>query len=262
MAPTPHHSRFAREREHFDRIYADEAATGNLLLPEAEKRRYATPPRDTTYSKEYYYHLLGPLHGKKVLEIACGSGFDVCLTASYGAEVYAYDLSAAAIDMARQRAEVNEVSDRIHFQVCDNLTDAFRGEQFDVVMGFAVLHHLPLQGLARHIYARIKVGGMAAFVEPVVNSRLLAYVRTLIPYRPVASTEDEHPLNDGVIAELAEPFSRLQRRDFECVSRLYPLFRNYRRLVHAVHGMDYYLMKVKPLRRFASVVVFGLYRDV
>jgi hypothetical protein len=26
--------------------------------------------------------------------------------------------------------------------------------------------------------------------------------------------------------------------------------------------MDYYLMKVKPLRRFASVVVFGLYRDV
>ena len=103
---------------------------------------------------------------------------------------------------------------------------------------------------------------MAACVEPVVNSQFLAYIRTLIPYRPVAITEDEHPLNDGVIAALAEPFSRLRRREFECVSRLYPLFPNHRRLVHAVHGIDYYLMQAKPLRRFASVVVFRLYRDV
>jgi 2-polyprenyl-3-methyl-5-hydroxy-6-metoxy-1,4-benzoquinol methylase len=148
MESTPHHVRCTREREHFGRVHADEAATSDLLVPEADQHRYAHPPRHTIYSKAYYDHLLAPLRGKKVLEIACGSGFDACLTASYGAEMYAYDLSAAAIDVARRRADVNGVSDRVHFQVCGDLKDAFRGEQFEVVMGFAVLHHLPLQGLA------------------------------------------------------------------------------------------------------------------
>jgi len=131
-----------------------------------------------------------------------------------------------------------------------------------IVMGFARQHHLSLDGLAQDIQARVKVGGVATRVEPVVNSRFWADIRTLIPYRPVAITDDKSPLSDGVIAVLAEPCSRLQRRDFECMSSPYSLFSNHRRFAQAVQRMDDYLMQAKPLRRFASVVVFGLYHYV
>src|SRR5262245_1466436 len=93
--------RFAREAEHFDRVYTEALESGSLALSERDLQRYSNPAADTIFAREYYYHLLAPLQGKKVLEIACGSGFDTCLAARFGAEVYAYDLSQAAVDLTR-----------------------------------------------------------------------------------------------------------------------------------------------------------------
>ena len=253
--------RLAREIEHFDQVYAAEEQTSPLLLTERDKQRYANPPATTMFSKEYCYHLLGGLQGKKVLEIACGNGVDTCLAAFYGADVSAYDISPAAIHLTRKRAEANGLSDRIHLEACGDLTQAFAGEEFDAIVGYAALHHLPLAGLGEQLRDRLRPGGVAVFQEPVVNSPLLARVRQWIPYLPTAVTDDEEPLNDRVIAELAQSFDRLQRREFECVSRIYPLLKRYRPLVRALFRLDRQLMKIKPLRRFASVTAFGLYRD-
>lgn len=251
-------ARLDREREHFDQVYTHEEESGTLDLHPSDKLRFANRPANTIYMKEYYFHLLGSLKGKRVLEIACGGGYDTCLAAHYGAEVHAYDVSPAAINLTRKRAQVNGLSDQVHLQVCGDLDEAFAGEQFDVVMGFAALHHLPLEGLGARIRARLKPNGTAVFAEPVINSKALAFVRKLIPYRPAEITEDELPLNNAVIADLARSFGRIRRRDFECVSRIYPLCSRYGKLVHALFWMDSWLMRIKPLRRFASVTVFAL----
>lgn len=250
----------AREQEHFDRLYSVEAQECNVLLTQFDKKRYSNPSCETIYSREYFYHLVAPRPGKKVLEIACGNGFDSCLCAYYGAEVYAYDLSPMAINLSQRRAEENGVTEKVKFKVGGDLHDAFPEEQFDAIMGFATLHHLRLDGLGNSIHARLRPNGVAVFAEPVVNSRVLAELRKLIPYRFAEVTEDEHVLNDEAIAEIAKPFNRLERREFECVSRIYPLFKNHRQIVRALHYLDYWLMKIRPLRRFASVVVFALYK--
>jgi SAM-dependent methyltransferase len=229
-------------------------------MPARTKERYAAPPADTMFSREYYYHLLGPLKGKRLLEIACGEGRDACIAAYNGAEVFAYDLSPAAVDLTRRRAESNGLSSRVQLQVCGDLAAAFAGEQFDAVVGYAALHHLCLDGLGETIHSRLKAGGVAVFAEPVVNSRTLDFLRRLIPYRPVEITEDERPLNDRQIAELAKPFAAIQRREFECIARLYPVFSTHRMIVRALFRLDRVLMRVKAFRRFASVVVFALYR--
>jgi SAM-dependent methyltransferase len=253
--------RLAREVAHFDQVYSEQAQAGDLLLSDPDKRRYLAPPADTMFAREYYYHLLAPLEGKRVLEIACGAGFDTCMVAHNGGDVCAYDVSSAAIDLTRKRAEANGVADRVRLQVCGDLLQAFPGEEFDAVIGYAALHHLPLASLGEQLRMRLRPGGVAVFAEPVVNSRWLNRVRQWIPYRPAPITDDEEPLNDGVIAELARPFDRLARREFECIARIYPLFSNRRRVVRALFKVDSWLMKVKPLRRFASVVVFAMYRD-
>jgi len=69
-------------------------------------------------------------------------------------------------------------------------------------------------------------------------------------------------MNDAAIADFARPFDRMVRREFQCVSRLWPMFPNCFTLAKSLHAVDHLLMKFKPLRRFATVVVFGLYRDL
>ena len=252
--------RHARESEHFDQVYIDEAKMFPLVLKPSEKQRYLLPPANALFSKEYCYHLLGPLPGKTVLDIACGSGIDTCLMAELGAEVSAYDISPEAIHLTERRAVANGLSDRVHLEINGDVMDAFHGKKFDLITGFAALHHLPLEGLAEQLLSRLNPGGIAVFQEPVVNSRALDRVRQMIPYRVVEVTDDEVPLNDASIAQLARGFARIERREFECVSRIAPMISSLW-VRRGLHHFDRALMHVKPLRRFASVVCFGLYRD-
>jgi SAM-dependent methyltransferase len=252
--------RLAREVQHFDQHYAGEASLGIDRLSEADRVRYRCPGSDTIYPREYAYHLLSPLAGREVLEIACGNGIDACICAHNGAEVFAYDASPRSVAMVRQRAEVNGLSDRVHVQTAWKLEDAYPGRTFDAILGYAALHHLPLEGLAEAIHARLRPGGVAVFVEPVVNSRALSRVRALVPWRLAEPTEDEQPLDDAQIAAFARPFGRMVRREFQMISRIWPLFPGCSPLVKGVHWADYHLLRIPLLRRYASVVAVGLYR--
>ena len=255
------HDRLAREIEHFDAHYSHEAAQGIEPLSDFDKARYADPPADTIYPREFFYHLLAPLRGKDTLEIACGNGIDANICAYNGANVHAYDISRKSVELVRRRAEVNGLAGRMQLQTTGDFQGAFAGQQFDVIMGYAALHHLPWRAMASQIHSRLKPGGIAVFAEPVVNSRALAWVRGKIPVRVADVTEDEAPMTDADIAEFAQPFDRMVRREFQCTSRIWPLFPNCWSLAVALHRLDHWLMKVPALRRFATVVVFGLYRD-
>src|SRR5437868_3873047 len=102
MNGTEFDTRLGREVAHFNQVYTQEAKSGNLLLEENDKRRYTSPPADTIFAREYYYHLLAPLKGQRILEIACGNGVDTCIAAYNGANVCAYDISPAAIELTRR----------------------------------------------------------------------------------------------------------------------------------------------------------------
>src|SRR5262252_101162 len=53
--------------------------------------------------------------GKRVLEIGCGIGTDTINFARYGASVTAVDLTVKSLEVARRRAEVFGLQDRIRF---------------------------------------------------------------------------------------------------------------------------------------------------
>lgn len=83
--------------------------------------------------------------GKRVLEIGCGIGTDTINFARAGAQVVACDLSAESIKVARARAEVFDLSDRISF-VSTNaevMEEVPTDEPFDLVYSFGVIHHTP-----------------------------------------------------------------------------------------------------------------------
>jgi 2-polyprenyl-3-methyl-5-hydroxy-6-metoxy-1,4-benzoquinol methylase len=83
--------------------------------------------------------------GKRVLEIGCGIGTDTINFARHGATVTAVDLSEESIGVARQRAEVFGLSDRITFLHgnSEELAELLPGATFDLVYSFGVIHHTP-----------------------------------------------------------------------------------------------------------------------
>jgi ubiquinone/menaquinone biosynthesis C-methylase UbiE len=73
--------------------------------------------------------------GKKVLEIGCGIGTDTINFGRHGANVTAVDLSEKSLEIARRRADVFHLQDRIRFVLADaeDLTHAggVRDARFD-----------------------------------------------------------------------------------------------------------------------------------
>src|SRR5690349_3574968 len=84
-------------------------------------------------------------HGKKVLEIGCGIGTDTMNFARHGASVTAVDLTEKSLEVARKRAEVFGLADRIRFfqANAEQLSSFVPMEQYDLVYSFGVIHHTP-----------------------------------------------------------------------------------------------------------------------
>ena len=82
---------------------------------------------------------------KRVLEIGCGIGTDTMNFARYGALVTAVDLSEKSLEMARKRADVYGLADRIRFVhgSAEQLDQVVSPEPFDLVYSFGVIHHTP-----------------------------------------------------------------------------------------------------------------------
>ncbi|TAJ43856.1 class I SAM-dependent methyltransferase [Methanofollis fontis] len=75
--------------------------------------------------------------GERVLEIGCGNGKTLGLLASMGAEVTAFDISPAAVALAR-----TSVPGCRRLLVADARTLPFRDMVFDTVVAFHILGHM------------------------------------------------------------------------------------------------------------------------
>src|SRR5262245_40391516 len=111
-------------REYFDQV---------------EARKYFVEPHIPGFAQHDRWR------GKRVLEIGCGLGTDTMNFARAGARVTAVDLSSRSLELARQRAEVFGLSERIEFVEAnaEHLSDFVAPREFDLVYSFGVIHHTP-----------------------------------------------------------------------------------------------------------------------
>ncbi len=97
--------------------------------------------------------------GKKVLEIGLGQGADSAQLIKRGAQWSGLDLTQAAVDRVRLRAEVEGLAiDDV--KVGSALDNPYPDASFDIVFSHGVLHHIPEIGRAQAEIARVlKPGG-------------------------------------------------------------------------------------------------------
>lgn len=83
--------------------------------------------------------------GLRVLEIGCGIGTDTINFARAGARVSAIDLSEESVKIAKQRAMMFGLQNRIRFYTgnAEDLRSYITAEDYDLIYSFGVIHHSP-----------------------------------------------------------------------------------------------------------------------
>lgn len=149
------------------------------------------PSRVKLYERMDGY--LSSLEGRRVLEVGCGDG-ERCLTwLDRGATVAGIDISEQAIETARRRSSKSGFpDDRYSFRVMDAHRMGFADGEFDIVVGYGVLHHLDVSLVLPELHRVLRRGGRALFQEPLADSPLLKLFRALTPR---ARTADERPFS-------------------------------------------------------------------
>ncbi|HLG86473.1 MAG TPA: class I SAM-dependent methyltransferase [Alphaproteobacteria bacterium] len=106
---------------------------------EVEARKYLVEPHIPGFAE------FARWKGGKVLEIGCGIGTDTMNFLRAGAEVTAVDLSSESLAMAKQRAELFGLADRVTFQQvnAEKLSETVTPQPYDLVYSFGVIHHTP-----------------------------------------------------------------------------------------------------------------------
>jgi SAM-dependent methyltransferase len=106
---------------------------------EVERRKYFVEPHIPGFAD------FPKWAGRRVLEIGCGLGTDTVNFARAGAQVTAVELSDESAALARRRADVFGLADRvtIHVGNAEELPNILAPQTFDLVYSFGVIHHSP-----------------------------------------------------------------------------------------------------------------------
>jgi len=122
---------------------------------EVETRKYFVEPHIPAFAEFERWR------GKRVLEVGCGIGTDSINFARAGADLTAVDLSPESLRIARQRAGVMGVADRIDFRQAnaEELTSVVHDGPYDLVYSFGVIHHTPHPEAALAQMRELSAGG-------------------------------------------------------------------------------------------------------
>lgn len=109
--------------------------------------------------------------GRRVLEIGCGIGTDTVNFARAGALVTAVDLSEESLALAKRRAAVMGVADKVtfHHANAEALSQSVPVEPYDLVYSFGVLHHTPHPDAA--------IAELRRYVAPEGTVKVMVYHR-------------------------------------------------------------------------------------
>lgn len=165
----------------------------------------------TAQENRFIISRMGDLHGLRLLDIGAGVGESTVYFGLQGAKVTANDISPAMLDRCVALAQSYGVSISTLLSSPSAGFD-FGENQFDIVYGANVLHHIgSLKPFLDAVKRALAPQGRFFFFDP------LTYNPAIEVYRRLATavrTEDERPLRFSDLKYFRELFSEVHHREF------------------------------------------------
>ncbi|HBP51129.1 MAG: Methyltransferase, UbiE/COQ5 family [Candidatus Shapirobacteria bacterium GW2011_GWE1_38_10] len=161
----------------------------------------------TAPENEYILKYLGPLKGKRILEVGCGFGEASVYFAKKGARVVASDISQKMVDFVKKLSKLNGVETKVLKFSCNRIP--FPDNSFDVVYAANVLHHVDIESSVKEIKRVLKKGGSFVAWDPLIHNPLInVYRKKAFKVR----TKNEHPLKLSEVITIRSYFRSVRIR--------------------------------------------------
>lgn len=199
---------------------------------------------------------LGDIRNKKVLDYGCGTGWVSVILANSGAKVFSIDVSDVGLHILANRVKVNECEQNITIQKmsCEQLS--YKDQSFDIILGWAILHHLNLPTAIEEIRRVLKPHGKGVFIEPLHNP-LLWLARKFLPYAHKGKHGTDAPLTYKDIDIIGRRFSSSMYYEYELLTGLLRFFGRYKSKI--LFRIDEIIMRFCPfLRKYCRIVILLL----
>ncbi len=258
------------DQSRWDEVYGGEMLSKLAASPEEFVYRLEKLPNH----KQFLVKSLPDLRGRKVLDVGAGMGELSVAMAKLGAATIGIDIGPQLVNVARKVTELNQV--QCEFLVGSIHELPFQEKTFDYVVGNAILHHLPVEGVVeslREAHRVLKPGGSAYFMEPIENSKVFDFLQNLIPvgkpghdqYRPSILNRkrwkqflaelDHRAMTDSELIEAGSPFASVHLRYHGWAMRLCRVIPG--KLPQQIFKFtDYFLTHpFSPVKRMSSLVL-------
>lgn len=127
------------EREHYSYTFYADAANAQSF----DARRFGGPIGDLVArgQADVLANMLGPVQGRRIIDVGTGTGRGAFLLAAAGAKVTGIDASEEMLAIARERARQTHAP--VEFTVGDAHKVEFGDRSFDIAVSLRVLMHTP-----------------------------------------------------------------------------------------------------------------------
>jgi len=223
--------------------------------PRALIERYRACTRWKTNYPQCVIHFLTKHKPEHICDFGCGSGEMACRLGLLGYRVTGIDVSPDLIEVARERAVLEGVADRVHFIVADAAAAPVTDGAFDAVLAMSVVHHMPAQEALDALERLLRPEGRIAFLEPVAYSGLLQWLRNRTPIEKDISP-DERQLSADEIRLIKSRFVIEEERHFYLLSRLRRVLPDswFHRTERVFSWLDQCLLLIPGVSHFAGVI--------
>ncbi len=230
----------------------------------------------TAMENQFILGLLGPLAGKRILDVGAGLGESSAYFALKGAEVTCTDLSPAMVACAARLARLHGVNIKPVVSAAEDLN--VPPDHFDIAYIANTIHHVTDQNaLFEQVRRALKPGGIFVSIDPLrYNPLIEAYRRMATKVR----TDDESPLGFEILDLARQYFVSVRHREFWiaslalflryfAVDRIHPnqdrywkrIFRESKSSLRwwlPLRAMDECLTRLPLVRRLAwNIVIWG-----
>ena len=193
----------------------------------------------------------------KILDYGCGTGSSLKKVIEFEPKkIVGIDISDVSIDKAR--SNIGSHKDNLEL-IVDNCEKTKFGEnEFDLVYGTGILHHLQINQCLNEISRVLKPGGRLLFIEPLGTNPFINFYRYLTPG---SRSKDEHPLLKEDFDNINRKFSKMEIKYYGFFTLVFfPFYKNPKdsKFFKILKGLDQYFFKFRIFRKLAwSVLIIA-----
>ena len=205
--------------------------------------------------EDFYNFLQINSKNSEILDYGCGVGPVIEKVIKFNPKkITGIDISDVSISKAREK--LNNYNTKIDLIVDNCEATKFSKNEFDIVYGLGILHHLQFSKCIDEISRILKPDGKLLFIEPLGTNPIINFYRFLTPK---SRSRDEHPLVFKDFEMIKSKFKSVNIKYYGFLTLVFfPFYSSSKsKIFKVLVKLDQLLFKIKIFRFFAWSVLIS-----